>query len=214
MRVFKIRVRDVSNQVFIMSVSAKSFEEAVSKCMAKRLFATHPGEYDPDFKYRKRDGLAVERNLDDYVAFDVLQTSKPVFSFRDENVSHAQVFKKPVNDYSVVVADNSEDTPSMVNQKNIPVAAEGQGVSNEDKMMAFAEMDRHKTNHILHVILSIFTLSFWMIVWAFVAASNVKERNIIRKNYGMESESNVMGAILVLFFLLIVSSYSIIFFKS
>lgn len=43
------------------------------------------------------------------------------------------------------------------------------------------EKDKFKTNHILHLLLSIFTVSLWIIPWFFIAQSNGKKREKIDK---------------------------------
>lgn len=39
--------------------------------------------------------------------------------------------------------------------------------------------ESYKTNHVLHLLLSIFTLSLWVIPWFFIAQSNGKKRYMI-----------------------------------
>ena len=36
--------------------------------------------------------------------------------------------------------------------------------------------NRAKTNHILHLLLSLITMGFWMIIWLFIANSNIRRR--------------------------------------
>lgn len=42
----------------------------------------------------------------------------------------------------------------------------------------------HKTNHILHLILSIITGGLWVPVWILVAVNNVIERNNVDRKLG------------------------------
>jgi len=46
--------------------------------------------------------------------------------------------------------------------------------------------DKHKTNHILHLLLSILTLGLWVPVWVFVAINNLAERKKIDLRAGSE----------------------------
>ena len=75
-----------------------------------------------------------------------------------------------------------------------------------DKIVALEDMKRYKTNHILHLLLSIVTMGIWVIVWLFVTADNTTKRNIIRKKHNLEQESNTARV-----FALIFLSFSIYF---
>ena len=66
----------------------------------------------------------------------------------------------------------------------------------------YAEIDRNKTNHILHVIISVVTLGFWLWVWCAVAADNCIKRNRILKEHKKPLETNI-GLILFVVFLVI-----------
>jgi hypothetical protein len=59
------------------------------------------------------------------------------------------------------------------------------------------ELSEYKTNHILHLLLSVFTLSAWTLIWLIVAASNCSARNSIRENYNKPKESNEAAGLLV-----------------
>lgn len=37
-------------------------------------------------------------------------------------------------------------------------------------------LEKYKTNHILHLLLSVFSMGFWLPVWALVSVSNANER--------------------------------------
>jgi len=56
--------------------------------------------------------------------------------------------------------------------------------------MANMEMEQHKTNHILHLLLSVFTAGIWLIFWLIVTANNTNERNKIRDKYYIQREPN------------------------
>lgn len=64
----------------------------------------------------------------------------------------------------------------------------------------YYRIDRHKTNHILHVILSVVTLGFWIWGWCIAASGNCDKRNEILKEYGKPLESNT-GKKFFLFFI-------------
>ena len=66
----------------------------------------------------------------------------------------------------------------------------------------YAKVDRHKTNHILHLILSIISLGMWIWIWCAVSADNCIKRNRILKKYNKKLESNT-GLTLFVFFLVI-----------
>ena len=66
----------------------------------------------------------------------------------------------------------------------------------------YAEIDRNKTNHILHVIISVVTLGFWVWVWCAVSADNCIKRNRILKEHKKPLETNT-GLVLFVVFLVI-----------
>jgi len=73
-----------------------------------------------------------------------------------------------------------------------------------DKTIAFQEMASHKTNHILHLLLSIVSAGFWVIIWLIISASNTSKRNKIRKLHRLKPESNpplVIGGLFILIFI-------------
>jgi hypothetical protein len=39
-------------------------------------------------------------------------------------------------------------------------------------------LEKYKTNHILHLLLSVFSMGFWLPVWLLVSVSNANERMI------------------------------------
>jgi preprotein translocase subunit YajC len=41
--------------------------------------------------------------------------------------------------------------------------------------------DKYKTNHVLHLLLSLFTLSIWVIPWFLIARSNANKRDKVDK---------------------------------
>jgi len=47
-----------------------------------------------------------------------------------------------------------------------------------------AKRGDHKTAHILHLVLSVITVGFWIPVWILVAVSHASERNKIDKKLG------------------------------
>ena len=67
-------------------------------------------------------------------------------------------------------------------------------------MITQIEILSKKTNHVLHLLLSLITAGFWVPVWIMVACANCSGRNDIRKTAGLKSETNYGGAILVVVF--------------
>ncbi len=55
----------------------------------------------------------------------------------------------------------------------------------------YYKISDHKTNHTLHLLLSIVTAGFWIWAWCAVAGTNCNKRNKILAEYGQESESNI-----------------------
>ena len=68
-----------------------------------------------------------------------------------------------------------------------------------DKIVALEDMKRYKTNHILHLLLSVVTLGIWVIVWLFITSDNTTRRNIIRKEHNLEQESNAARVFALIF---------------
>lgn len=60
-----------------------------------------------------------------------------------------------------------------------------------DKQEMYADLDRHKTNHTLHVILTVVTFGMWIFGWCIVASNNCDKRNVILKRYNKPLDSNI-----------------------
>ncbi|HIF60276.1 MAG TPA: hypothetical protein EYQ26_12435, partial [Rhodospirillales bacterium] len=63
-----------------------------------------------------------------------------------------------------------------------------------DLNRARIRLEQHKTNHILHLLLSFFTIGIWIIFWMMIASSNTTNRNVINRKYGLPEESNLVGS--------------------
>ena len=51
-------------------------------------------------------------------------------------------------------------------------------------MSLVSRRDDYKTSHVLHLLLSVFTLGIWVPVWIIVALSNAIERGKIDRELG------------------------------
>ena len=51
-------------------------------------------------------------------------------------------------------------------------------------MSLVSRRDDYKTSHVLHLLLSVFTLGIWVPVWVIVALSNAIERGKIDRELG------------------------------
>jgi hypothetical protein len=71
-------------------------------------------------------------------------------------------------------------------------------------MITQIEILSKKTNHVLHLLLSLITAGFWVPVWIMVACANCSARNDIRRTAGLKQESNDAGVVIVLLFCLFV----------
>lgn len=49
------------------------------------------------------------------------------------------------------------------------------------ELQLLMRMEKYKTNHILHLLLSVLTAGFWIPVWVIVAISNANERAKVNK---------------------------------
>lgn len=65
-----------------------------------------------------------------------------------------------------------------------------------EKMAVNSELTAHKTNHILHLILTILTAGVWSIIWIAMAGKTIDARNKIKKSYGMKPEFNTPSAMI------------------
>lgn len=52
------------------------------------------------------------------------------------------------------------------------------------------QLSSFKTNHFLHLFLTLFTVGFWSIIWVAVTATNCSKRNNILKAANMQTETN------------------------
>lgn len=70
--------------------------------------------------------------------------------------------------------------------------------SDSDYIRDKTECERHKTNHILHFLISVISIGAWLIVWLFISSSDTSARNDIHKKYGITQEPNNAGLFIVL----------------
>lgn len=59
-----------------------------------------------------------------------------------------------------------------------------------------SELSQHKTNHILHLILTILTAGLWSFFWIVSSASTVQEQNKIRRRHKVQQKTNIAGVAL------------------
>jgi hypothetical protein len=74
-----------------------------------------------------------------------------------------------------------------------------------EKMLAYMEAAKFKTNHILHLFLSLLTVGLWLIVWFVLSADNTDKRNRIYRKHGLQEETNTGPILLGIFVLLIIA---------
>jgi hypothetical protein len=74
---------------------------------------------------------------------------------------------------------------------------------------AYADMKRHRTNRLLHALLSLVTAGLWLIVWLAVSIHNTWRRNQIAREYGLPTETNIGYIILVFLILFSVVGYKV-----
>lgn len=75
---------------------------------------------------------------------------------------------------AITYKKNAEKKAELERLKSLPL---------EEKKLVLAKlqlkMDQFKTNHILHLLLSIFMVGLWIIPWFFIAQSNSTKRKEI-----------------------------------
>jgi hypothetical protein len=68
--------------------------------------------------------------------------------------------------------------------------------TNEEQMLGYAAASEFKTNHLLHLIITLVTVGLWSWVWLWISAGNIKKRNEIKKKVGLPTELNIPNIIL------------------
>ncbi len=79
-----------------------------------------------------------------------------------------------------------------------------------DLERARINLERYKTNHILHALLSFFSGGVWIIVWIILTALNTRKRNEIYRDFELPEESNPVGCgcLLVILFAIVMYFWS------
>lgn len=67
-------------------------------------------------------------------------------------------------------------------------------------MITEIEISQKKTNHILHLLLSVISGGFWIPIWVLVACANCSGRNDIRRTAGLREEPNYAAVMLAVVF--------------
>jgi len=87
-------------------------------------------------------------------------------------------------------------------QHTMPIHDQPAPSSSEAQLMfASAEMEKYRTHHLLHLLLSIVTIGLWFVIWLAVSIRNTHRRNRIRRDYGLPAETHF--GYLILFFLVL-----------
>lgn len=61
------------------------------------------------------------------------------------------------------------------------------------ELQLLAKRQQYKTNHILHLLLSVITGGLWLVVWALIAISNATQRAAIdRQLSGQPRDQNIL----------------------
>ena len=62
--------------------------------------------------------------------------------------------------------------------------------THEDQMLALVSASEFKTNHVLHLILTLITFGLWSTIWMLVASRNIDKRNKIKAKAGLPTQTN------------------------
>jgi hypothetical protein len=84
---------------------------------------------------------------------------------------------------------------------------DGLKTSIDEKIYAQSLIAEHKTNHILPLLLSVLTVGVWVVFWMISAMDNCDRRNKIRREYGIDEETNYAS----ICFLVIIFMIAVIF---
>lgn len=83
--------------------------------------------------------------------------------------------------------------------KTVETTSEKRLPTESEILIANLEASRHKTNHVLHFLITLITLGLWSVVWFIFSASNTSERNKVYKKYGLPLESNKSAGVVIFF---------------
>ena len=71
-------------------------------------------------------------------------------------------------------------------------------ITKEDQLLGITLASEHKTNHVLHLILTLLTAGVWSWIWLWIASKNITTRNKIKKKVGLPTETNIPKILLVI----------------
>lgn len=76
-------------------------------------------------------------------------------------------------------------------------------------LLDMTECQRHKTNHILHFLISVISFGGWLVIWLLITASDTSSRNDIHAKYNIPREDNNAGLLIGLIIALVVTGFVI-----
>jgi len=74
----------------------------------------------------------------------------------------------------------------------------------QERILINSELAQYKTNHIMHLILTILTAGIWSFFWILSSATTISEQNKIRKQYKLKQKFNAPGITLVIWLFAVV----------
>ena len=107
-------------------------------------------------------------------------------------------------EYPIPVVDVEFFNKNANNQKSVietpkPKTAKPKTAPTEQELLLdVTECQRHKTNHILHFLISVISFGGWAIIWLLITASDTSSRNDIHKKYNIPQEPNNAGLFILL----------------
>ena len=79
-----------------------------------------------------------------------------------------------------------------------------------ESILINSKLSQHRTNHILHLILTILTAGIWSFFWLLLSATTISEQNKVRKQYKLKQKFNAPGiTLLALLFVVIIAAAQI-----
>jgi len=74
----------------------------------------------------------------------------------------------------------------------------------QERILINSELAQYKTNHVLHLILTILTVGFWSLCWIFASSSTIQKQNDVRKKYKIKQKFNAPAVTIIVWVAVIV----------
>lgn len=136
--------------------------------------------------------------------------AEKIASLIDKGADYDAVFTKILGyDYPIPVVDVEFFDKNIITPEPKPItpkATPKPAPTEQQILLDTTECQRHKTNHILHFLISVISFGGWVIIWLLITAGDTSSRNDIHKKYNIPQEPNNAGLFILLMIGLVVFS--------